>query len=166
MRKKSCLAVMLLYFIIVPFFISSCGPKDSKIQTAVETAIRNNPSVTGIAASVQDGVVTLSGECKDEASKSAVESEVAKVKGVKQVVNNCTVIPPPPAQSAPVTIAQDETLTGNVNDAIKDYPGVKATVKDGVVTLIGVVKRSNLQKLMMSLQSLKPKKIDNQLTIQ
>jgi len=166
MRKNSCLAVMLLYFIITSFFISSCGPKDSKIQTAVETTIRNNPSMNGIAASVQDGVVTLSGECKDEASKSAVESEVAKVKGVKRVVNNCTVIPSPAAQSAPVTIAEDDTLTRNVNDAIKDYPGVKATVKDGVITLTGVIKRSNLQKLMMSLQSLKPKKIDNQLTIQ
>lgn len=165
MRKNSCRAVILLFFIITSFFISSCGPKDSKIQTAVETAIRNNPSMTGIAASVQNGVVTLSGECKDEASKSAVESEVARVKGVKQVVNNCTVTPPPPVQSAPVTIAADETLISNVNDAIKDYPGVKATVKDGVIMLTGVVKRSDLQKLMMSLQSLKPKKIDNQLTI-
>lgn len=163
MRKNS-FAMMLLLCIIGPFFISSCGPNDSKIQTAVETAIRNNPSTTGIAASVQNGVVTLSGECKDEASKSAVESEVAKVKGVKQVVNNCTVTPLP-VQSAPVTIATDEPLTNNVNDAIKDYPGVKATVKDGVVTLTGVVKRSDLKKLMMSLQSLKPKKIDNQLTI-
>ncbi|OQP50499.1 hypothetical protein A4H97_01270 [Niastella yeongjuensis] len=165
MKKNSCRAVMLLLFFIVAFFISSCGPKDSKIQADVETAIRSNPSTNGIAANVEKGVVTLSGECKDEASKSAVESEVAKVKGVKQVVNNCTVMPPP-AQPAPVTIAQDETLIRNVNDAVKDYPGVTASVKDGVVTLTGNIKRSNLQKLMMSLQSLKPKKIDNQLTIQ
>ena len=165
MKKNSRLAMMLLLFFIVPFFISSCGPKDSKIQADVETAIRNNPSTNGIAANVEKGVVTLSGEVKDEASKSAAESEVAKVKGVKQVVNNCTVTPPA-AQSAPVTISPDETLTSNVNDAIKDYPGVKATVTDGVVTLTGNIKRSNLQKLMMSLQSLKPKKIDNQLTIQ
>jgi hyperosmotically inducible protein len=165
MRKYSCRAMMLLLFFILPFFMSSCGPKDSKIQADVETAIRNNPSTNGIAASVQKGIVTLSGECKDEAGKSAVESEVARVKGVKQVVNNCTVTPPS-AQTAPVTINPDETLIGNVNDAIKDYPGVKATVKDGVITLTGNVKRSNLQKLMMSLQSLKPKKIDNQLTIQ
>ena len=164
MRKNSRFAIMLLFFILGPFFISSCGPKDSKIQTEVETVIRNNPSTNGIAASVQNGVVTLSGECKDEASKSAVESEVAKVKGVKQVVNNCTVTPPP-AQSAPVTIAGDETLINNVKDAIKDYPGVKATVKDGVITLTGNINRPDLQKLMMSLQSLRPKKIDNQLTI-
>jgi len=164
MRKNSCFAAMLLLFMNASFFISSCGPKDSKIQTDVETTIKNNPSTTGIAANVQKGVVTLSGEVKDEASKSAVESEVAKVKGVKQVINNCTVTPPM-AQPEPVTIAGDETLVKNVNDAIKSYPGVKATVNDGVVTLTGDIKRANLQKLMMSLQSLKPKKIDNQLTI-
>ncbi len=158
--KKNNFVTMLLLCILF-----SCGPKDSKIQADVDTAIRNNPATTGIAANVQKGVVTLSGECKDEASKSAAESEVAKVKGVKQVVNNCTVAPPP-VQAAPVTISEDATLTSNVNDAIKDYPGVKATVNDGVVTLTGNIKRSNLQKLMMSLQSLKPKKIDNQLTIQ
>jgi len=165
MRKNSCSAMMLLHLFIMLFFISSCGPKDSKIQTDVETAIRNNPSTNGIAASVEKGVVTLSGECKDEASKSDIESEVAKVKGVKKVVNNCTVMPPP-MQPAPVTIAADETLIKNVNDAIKSYPGVNANVNDGVVTLTGTIKRANLQKLMMSLQSLKPKKIDNQLTIQ
>lgn len=163
MKKNSCMA-MLLLLIIAAFSISSCGPNDSKIQADVETTIRNNPSTTGIAANVQKGVVTLSGECKDDAGKLAVESEVAKVKGVKQVVNNCTVAPPP-TQPAPVTIAQDDTLLKNVNDAIKDYPGAKATVNDGVVTLTGVIKRADLRKLMMSLQSLRPKKIDNQLTV-
>jgi osmotically-inducible protein OsmY len=163
MRKNSFSGMLLIVFITL-FSIAACGPKDSNIQTAVETAIRNNASVTGISASVQDGVVTLSGECKDEASKSAVESEVAQVKGVKKVVNNCTVTPPP-MQSAPVTISPDDTLLKNVNDAIKSYPGVNATVNDGVVTLTGEIKRANLQKLMMSLQSLRPKKIDNQLTI-
>ncbi|MBO9199795.1 MULTISPECIES: BON domain-containing protein [Niastella] len=164
MRKKSRLAVMHLLIIIISLSISSCGPKDSNIQEAVNTTISNNPATPGITASVQDGVVTLSGECKDEASKSAIESEVAKVKGVKKVVNNCTVTPPP-AQAAPVTINPDETLTNSVNDAIKDYPGVSATVKDGVITLTGNIKRPDLQKLMMSLHTLKPKKIDNKLTI-
>ena len=84
-------------------------------------------------------------------------------KGVKQVTDRVVVTPPPPP--APVVIAADDPLTKNVNDAIKDYPGVAATVKDGEVTLTGEIKRANLQKLMMNLQSLKPKKINNQLTI-
>ena len=163
MRKNSFSGKVLIVFIIL-FSMYACGPKDSSIQAAVETALRNNSAVSGISANVQDGVVTLSGECKDEDSKSAVEAEAAKVKGVKKVINNCT-ITPAPMQPAPVTISPDDTLIKNVNDAIKDYPGVKASVNDGVVTLTGNIKRSELQKLMMSLQSLHPKKINNQLTI-
>jgi len=83
---------------------------------------------------------------------------------VKSVVNNATVTPPPPPPP-PVEIAADDPLTKSVNDAVKDYPGVNASVKDGVVTLTGEIKRSSLQKLMQSLNSLKPKKIDNKLII-
>jgi hypothetical protein len=47
----------------------------------------------------------------------------------------------------------------------KHYPGVSATIQDGVVTLTGEIKRADLQKLMKSLNTLKPKKIENKLTI-
>jgi hypothetical protein len=72
-----------------------------------------------------------------------------------------------PIQSAPapVQISGDDTLTTGVKDATKDYPGVKATVNSGEITLTGEIQRSRLQGLMQSLQSLRPKKINNQLTI-
>ena len=66
---------------------------------------------------------------------------------------------------APVEITADEPLRASVNDAVKQYDGVEAEVKDGVVTLRGEIKRDNLQKLMMSLNELKPKKIENQLVV-
>src|SRR5262249_27961410 len=112
------------------------------------------------------GVVTLSGECKDDATKTMCETALKDIKGIKSVVNNCTVAPPPQApMQAPVVIAADSALTKSVTDAIKDYKGVNAAVNNGVVTLTGEIKRADLQKLMKSLNSLKPKKIDNQLVI-
>ncbi len=66
---------------------------------------------------------------------------------------------------APVEIASDTALERGVRDATKDYPGVKADVSGGEITLTGEIKRSKLPELMMSLNSLKPKKINNQLTI-
>ena len=74
-----------------------------------------------------------------------------------------TVTTPPPA--APVVISPDDSLRRGVTDAVKDYPGVSAAVNNGEVTLTGDIQRSNLQKLMMSLHSLKPRKINNNLTI-
>jgi hypothetical protein len=76
-------------------------------------------------------------------------------------VNNGTVTPPPP----PVTISADDTLIKGVADAVKDFTTVKVDVKDGVVTLTGEIKKASLPKLMQSLMALKPKKVDNKLTV-
>ncbi|MEJ7678417.1 MAG: hypothetical protein WKG06_11270 [Segetibacter sp.] len=65
---------------------------------------------------------------------------------------------PAPVTPAPVEVASDDALTTGVKDATKDYPGVKADVNNGEITLTGEIKRSKLADLMMSLNSLKPKK--------
>ena len=64
-----------------------------------------------------------------------------------------------------VEISSDETLRTNVNNLVKSYDGVSAEVKDGVVTLRGNVKQEDLQPLIMKVQELKPKKVENQLVI-
>lgn len=64
-----------------------------------------------------------------------------------------------------VEINSDATLQSSVNDVVKAYDGVEADVKDGVVTLRGNIKQSELQQLIMKVQELKPKKVDNQLVI-
>ena len=161
--KKNWSIIFLCLFL--PWmWISSCKEKDSKIQADVEQTLKENADMTGLSATVKDGVVTLTGECKNDASKSSIESAIGKIKGVKQVVNNCTVAPTPTV-AAPVVITEDDALVKAVNDATKDYPGVKATVNGGVITLTGDIKKTDLQKLMMTLNGLKPKKIENKLTI-
>ena len=66
------------------------------------------------------------------------------------MVNNCTVAPPP-SVVPPVS----DALSQAIADAVKDYPGVKTELTDGVLTLTGEIERANLQKLMMALNSLK-----------
>jgi len=69
------------------------------------------------------------------------------------------------AGQTPVEISSDETLRNSVADVIKAYDGVQADVKDGVVTLRGNIKQDDLQSLIMKVQELKPKKVENQLVI-
>ena len=67
---------------------------------------------------------------------------------------------------APVEVSPDDQLIKGVNDAIKDYPGVSASVSNGEVTLTGSTERAKLPALMQSLHSLNPSRIDNsQLTL-
>lgn len=66
---------------------------------------------------------------------------------------------------APVTISPDDSLRTGVRDAVKDYPGVTATVDNGEVTLTGSIERDRLPRLMQSIHSLHPKKVNNNLTV-
>ena len=163
MKTKLSRLGLFLFSGILFLSVVSCGVKDSTISEAITEKAQTVPELAPIRASVADGVVTLSGECKDSSAKQAAEDAVKGIKGVKSVVNNCTITPPP--LPAPVVISPDDALNKGVTDAIKDYPTVKASVQDGVITLTGNLKRSSLQKLMMALNTLKPKKIVNQLSL-
>ncbi len=139
---------------------TSCKPKDADVQAAVQ-----QKEATGITVSVAEGVVTLSGTVADEAAKASAEEAAKSEKGVVSVVNNLMLpAPPPPPAAAPVADAMD-VMSSAVMDAVKDHPTVSASVNDGVITLTGTIKKDKLSKLMMTLSSLKPKKIENKLTV-
>lgn len=142
--------------IAATLFFAGCKPKDADIQAAVQAK-----EPTGITVAVAKGDVTLTGEVADDAAKAKAE-EIAKAeKGVKSVINSLTVKP----AEVPVVISEDTTLIKNVADATKDFPTVKTEVKDGVVILTGEIKKSSLITLMQHLSALKPKKIENKLTV-
>src|SRR5215211_723099 len=121
--------LMKLYLIALLFCMSfqltSCKskPKDSDIQASVNEKLSANPDYSNITATVNEGVVTLSGQSTSEAGKESAEQAVKGVKGVTQVVDNVTVAAP---EAAPVEIASDDALKSGVKDAVKDYPGVTA----------------------------------------
>ena len=81
------------------------------------------------------------------------EESITAIPGVEKVVNNLTVPPPPPAP-APVTITADDPLTKGVNDAIKDYPGVTAAVKDGVSLVFNKLKNTLVSKGLKAMESI------------
>lgn len=158
MKFKSILLGMALAFSLV-----ACGPKDADIQKEIAAKTADLP---GVEVTVKDGVATISGTCKDDAFKQNAESIVKGIKGVKSVVNNCEIpAPEPVTTTAPVEINPDAVLNTSVNEVVKTYAGVTATVKDGVVTLTGDIKKTQLQSLIKSVQELKPKKVENKLTI-
>ena len=140
---------------------SGCKPKDADIKANIEKKLKDNPAASGVMVMVNEGVATLSGEVADAAAQTAIAESIKDVKGVKSVTNNTTVPPPP----APVVITADDPLTTAVKDATKDFPTVTATVADGVITLNGEISKAKLPTLMQILNSLKPKKIDNKLTV-
>lgn len=144
-------------------FLFACKPNDSKLQQAVTEKLMATP---GVSATVKDGVVTLNGEVTDDTAKQTAEDAAKNVKGVKSVTNNITVqvpVPTPP----PVSINPDEVLKTTLDSTYKaaGYSGITVSVMDGVVTLEGKAKKSDLRKIMQAAQEAKPKKVNNKLTL-
>jgi hyperosmotically inducible periplasmic protein len=156
--KRFTISFFMIAFAAIAISLTSCKstPKDADIKTAVETALKADPMAAGLMVDVKDGVATLSGECKDDACKTHCADMVKGIKGVKSIVDNCTIAAATPPPVVPVvTDAAADALTKAVNDALKDFPGVTGTVKDQILTLAGQISKDKVQKLMMGLNALK-----------
>lgn len=135
----------------------SCKPKDADIKADVEKALKADPTMANTTVDVKDGVVTIGGECKDEACKAHCEETAKAVKGVKSVVNNCTVAPPPVVVAPPasLTTVLDEATQQKVKDGLKDMPGVTVEFVGDKAVLKGEVTRSQRMTIMQLLASAK-----------
>jgi hypothetical protein len=73
----------------------SVANNDSTIQLNIDKQLTEDPrfSTLGITATVMNGKVTLLGTVKTETAKSDVEKVVRRIKGVKDVDNQISVIP-------------------------------------------------------------------------
>ncbi len=138
--------------------LPACKSKvdDTAVKANVENVLTASPGVT---SEVKDGVVTLSGTVASEEEKAAAESAVAALQtdtksGVKSVVNNITVVAPV------VNVSPDATLQEGVATVVKDFPGVQATVANGVITVTGSLEQARVQTLKQALDALSPQRTD------
>lgn len=152
---------MLGLALVMTILFTACKPSDSAIAESVKSKI--SAVTQGLTVDVKEGVVTLTGQVADDATKAAVESALQGIKGVNSVVNNITVPPPPP----PVQINPDDVLRTTIQAAFdaQGIKGITAAVSNGEVTLTGDVKKADLQKVMQVANESKPKKVINQMKI-
>ena len=138
--KKITTSILLMAAFALAISFNACKkkPKDADIKASIENALKADPMSAGTMVSVDKGVATITGECKDDACKMHCAEIVKGIKGVKEVVNNCTVAAAPP----PVVNADDEALTKGLADALKDHPGVKSSVSDGKIVLTGEIAKA------------------------
>ena len=144
----------------VALFVSACGGKsDTDIQKAANDKLVAD-KISGITASVKDGVVTLTGDVKEIIVKTKAESSVKSVEGVKSVTNNINVVTPP-ATPPPA----DPMLQGRVDEALKKAgcTGATATINNGVVTLTGTVPEAKYATCFKAVSEIGAGRVENQL---
>lgn len=153
------LFTMMFFLLTMSLSFQACKSKvsDPELKTKVEKAVASSPYIT---VSVKDGVVTLSGNVASEADRLALETaaKAADAKNIKSVVNNLTVAVEP---STNVVInSNDADLMAKIVDATKDFPKIKATANDGVITVTGEVEQARIMVLKQALDALNPKRVD------
>jgi hyperosmotically inducible periplasmic protein len=150
--------VLMAVAVLATLIFVSCKPKDADIKAAIETAIKADPMLTGAMVDVKDGVATITGEMKDDACKALCEKTIGAIKGVKSVVNSCTVTPAvvvtPPASTE--VLVTDPKLQDAVKAIIKDIPGITiGGFSDKGVILNGDISKANNMKLRQALAAAK-----------
>lgn len=161
MQLKKVITPFAGILLFVMLFFTACKPSDASIAESAKGKVSAiNSAVT---VDVKDGVVTLGGQVPDDATKTAAETALQGLKGVKLVVNNITVPPPPPP---PVVISPDEILRKSVDSVFtaKGITGVTAAVSNSEVTLTGSVKKDVRIKAMQAVNEVHPKKVINKIT--
>ena len=148
--------ITLIAALMLAVGFTSCKPKDSDIQAKVETALKADAMAANTKVSVVDGVVTLTGECKDAECKAGCEKLIttAAIKGVKSITNNCTL--PVVAAPASLTTTLDASTQQKVKDGLKDMVGLTLQGFSGKGAIVnGSTNAAGKLKLMQMLASAK-----------
>lgn len=126
-----------------------CGKSDADLTKAVNDKLAAE-KITGVTATVKDGVATLTGEVADIAVKNKAKTAAGSVEGVKSVTDSTTTKPQPIATPA----AADPALTGKISENLKkaECTGANVAVVNGVVTVMGEVPAAKFQKCMQVIQ--------------
>ena len=158
MNLKLRVSIVLAVTVAVVFV--ACGKKDADVQKAVQDKLTAD-NVTGVTATVKDGVATLSGEVADVTVKSKAENSAKSVDGVKSVDNKITTRPLP----TPVPPIADPALTGKITENLKKAgcTGATATVENGKVTIKGTVPAAKYAECFQVVSQSGVGSIDNQL---
>jgi len=146
--------------IVAVLFLAACGKSDADLQKAVAAKLAAD-GVTGVTATVKDGVATLTGEVADVTVKSKAEASAKSVEGVKSVVNSTTTKP----QQVATPAAADPALTGKITEDLKKAgcTGALVTVVNGKVTVTGEVPNAKYATCIQTIQQSGITGIDNQL---
>lgn len=144
--KAKFLSVLVL---AVALMAAACGKSDADLATAVNDKLKAD-GVTGVTATVNDGVATLTGEVADITVKTKAETSAKAVEGIKSVTNNVSTKPIPVATPA----APDQAMTGKINEDLKGAgcTGANAAVVNGVVTVVGEVPAAKYRECVQIVQ--------------
>jgi osmotically-inducible protein OsmY len=155
---KKRIGAMLFMLMLMVFSGCSQQNQDKHIKADLAAKTKSELNFAGVNYTVDGGVVTLTGKCASEKSKSEAEQLVKSINIVKGIINQIEV--------APVVLNADLPLKQAVDSVLKSYPAVQANVSGNIILLQGKTGKKDVSKLLSGLNELHAAKIDNQLKVE
>jgi outer membrane biosynthesis protein TonB len=95
LRSRSLFAALLLMLALA---VACNKPSDDTISTDIKAKMFSEPLLKTASVNVtsKDGIVTLAGVVPDDAARVAARNIASQAKGVKQVIDSTTMVPPAP----------------------------------------------------------------------
>ena len=78
------------------------APNDAQLASDIQTKLASDSGLQGkqLGVKAEGGTVTLTGTVDNDTQRDAAARYASSEPGVKQIINNLQVAPPPPAQTA------------------------------------------------------------------
>jgi len=94
-------AIMLVAILTVGVGCTK-APNDAQLASDIQTKLASDSGLQGkqLGVKAEGGTVTLTGTVDNDAQRDAAARYASSEPGVKQIINNLQVAPPPPAQAA------------------------------------------------------------------
>src|SRR6266403_256881 len=151
--KKAITTVALLVLLSMTA-LAATGRYDQQIQQAVSNKIHDAKQLQNVQASVEDGIVTLTGDTYNDVARDSALAIVQRTPGVKDVVNEVKVLPTSIFDNeirvrTARAIYRDSVLG---RYAIDPVDPIRIVVDNGHVTLYGTV-QSQMDKNIAGLRA-------------
>ena len=97
-------AIMLVAILTVGVGCTK-APNDAQLTSDIQTKLASDSGLQGkqLGVKAEGGTVTLTGTVDNDAQRDAAARYASSEPGVKQIINNLQVAPPPPAETAEAT---------------------------------------------------------------
>ena len=124
--------------LVVKYDHNHPNKSDEEVQKDIENILGCAANISGnkIHASVVDGIVTLGGATDSFWKKMRIEDLASSVDGILEIQNQIKVSP---AESAPDGSIKKDIIDALNRMEVEGLDNIKVEVKDGVVTLTGLV---------------------------
>lgn len=133
MKLRASLSLSVILLVAMMGFNIACSkaPNDSQISSQLQDKLNSDSGLQGKQLSVQssEGVVTLSGIVDNDTQRDAASRYASGIPGVRQVVNNLQVGPPP---AAPVAQEAPPAPAPAPMQPVKAAPSARVTKKRNV----------------------------------